>query len=86
MSKEDKFFESLREFAGYAAQAGAAMNDTAEGRKDPSEGYREAAAMKRNCRDTFGRLTEKMYKAYKNPSELDAVRGIIPKFTIPQIY
>ena len=36
MSKEDKFFESLREFAGYAAQAGAAMNDTAEGRKDPS--------------------------------------------------
>lgn len=79
MSKEDKFFESLREFAGYAAQAGAAMNDTAEGRKDPSEGYREAAAMKRNCRDTFGRLTEKMYKAYKNPSELDAVRGIISK-------
>lgn len=79
MSKEDKFFESLREFAAYAAQAGAAMNDTAEGRKDPSEGYKEAGAMKRNCRDTFGRLTEKMYKAYKNPSELDAVRGIIAK-------
>lgn len=79
MSKEDKFFESLREFAAYASEAGMAMNDTAEGRKDPSEGYRVAGDMKRNCRDAYGKLTEKMYKAYRNPAELDAVRAIISR-------
>lgn len=79
MSKEDKFFETLRDFSGYAGRAGFILGEAAEGRMDISEAYEEAGDLKRKCRETFGVLTERMYKAYKDPSELDSVRGLIER-------
>lgn len=79
MSKEDKFFEVLREFVKSVSEAGTILNEVAEGHMDPSEGYKKVSEMKRVCRDNYGRLTEKMYKTYKDPSDLDLVRGIMDR-------
>lgn len=79
MSKEDKFFEVLREFAKYISDAGVILNEVAEGRTDPAEGYKRVSEIKRICRDNYGRLTEKMYKTYKDPGDLDLARGMIDR-------
>ena len=76
MSKEDKFFEALREFAGYAEKAGRLMLEAVEGKKDTEAAYHDVSSLKRDCCVSYGKLTEKMYKAYKDPSDLDVVRGI----------
>ncbi|WP_299145461.1 DUF47 domain-containing protein [uncultured Dialister sp.] len=79
MSKEDKFFEALRDFGGYAGRAGFLLEETAEGRMDISDGFKEITDVKKKCRDSFGPLTERMYKAYKDPAQLDAARGLIDR-------
>ncbi len=79
MSKEDKFFEALRELVKSISEAGMVLNEVAEGHTDPSEGYKRVSEIKRICRDSHSRLMEKMYKTYKNPGELDLVRGIIDR-------
>ena len=79
MSKEDNFFEALREFVKSISEAGMVLNEVAEGHTDPSEGYKRVSEIKRICRDSHSRLMEKMYKTYKNPGELDLVRGIIDR-------
>lgn len=79
MSKEDKFFEALRDFASYAGQAGSILEETAEGRMDVADGFSRTRELKRKCREALGPLTEKMYKAYKDPPLLDAARGTIER-------
>lgn len=79
MSKEDKFFETLRDFGGYEGRAGFLLEEAAEGRMDISESFKEISDVKRKCRDSFGPLTERMYKAYKDPAQLDSVRGLVER-------
>ena len=79
MSKEDKFFETLRDFGGYVGRAGFLLEEAAEGRMDISESFKEISDVKRKCRDSFGPLTERMYKAYKDPAQLDSVRGLVER-------
>ncbi|MEE0291908.1 MAG: DUF47 family protein [Dialister sp.] len=79
MSKEDKFFETLRDFGGYVGRVGFLLEEAAEGRMDISESFKEISDVKRKCRDSFGPLTERMYKAYKDPAQLDSVRGLVER-------
>ena len=75
MSKEDKFFERLRDFAGFTGRVGFLLEETAEGRMAVSESYKECFDIKMKCRESYGLLMERMYKAYKDPSQLDNARG-----------
>ena len=80
MSKEDKFFESLRDFAGFTGRVGFLLEETAEGRMAVSESYKECSDIKMKCRESYGLLMERMYKAYKDPSQLDmAMVGETPE-------
>ena len=79
MSKEDKFFESLRDFAGFTGRVGFLLEETAEGRMAVSESYKECSDIKMKCRESYGLLMERMYKAYKDPSQLDNARGLIER-------
>lgn len=79
MSKEDKFFGSLRDFAGFTGRVGFLLEETAEGRMAVSESYKECSDIKMKCRESYGLLMERMYKAYKDPSQLDNARGLIER-------
>ena len=52
MSKEDKFFESLRDFAGFTGRVGFLLEETAEGRMAVSESYKECSDIKMKCRES----------------------------------
>ena len=44
-----------------------------------SESYKECSDIKMKCRESYGLLMERMYKAYKEPSQLDNARGLIER-------
>lgn len=60
-------------------RAGFLLEEAAEGRMDISESFKEISDVKRKCRDSFGPLTERVYKAYKDPAQLDSVRGLVER-------
>lgn len=76
-AKEEKFFSALRDLFSREAEAGAAVSAVFAGRKDPAAGYAEVRTAKRDVREDFEALVEKMYKAYKEPSTKDRARGIL---------
>lgn len=79
MGKEEKFFDLLKELAAQADRTGHLMYGTMTEEISPEEGFREVGEIRKSYDGMYSRLLDKMYKAYKDPSDLDMAKGIISR-------
>lgn len=77
MGKEEKFFDLLKELASQTDHTGHLMYETMTGTMSPEDGWRAAGEIRKSYDGMYSRLLDKMYKAYKDPSDLDMAKGII---------
>jgi uncharacterized protein Yka (UPF0111/DUF47 family) len=78
-NKELKFLEYLRLYTSYCGKAGTTLDLVMTGGLSAKEGFNAMREIKRDSRRTQSLLTEKMYRAFKEPAQVHEVRLIIGK-------